>query len=180
MLAQSKKILLTGLPGCGKTTAVITIAQKLAAVKLAGFYTREIREHDRRLGFGWKRLDGPEGVLAHIGIKGRFKVGKYGVDIARFEKAVVPALDIEKNDAELFIVDEIGRMECLSEEFVTSVRRLFASDKAVLATVANKGGGYISEVKDYPGVRLFNLRRDRREETVSEILSLLSPQGPAQ
>jgi len=174
MSPKSAKILLTGLPGCGKTTAVMQIIESLNCKKVAGFYTQEIREKDKRKGFSWARLDGATGVLAHIDIKGPFRVGKYGVDVAGFEKSVVSVLDIEQSDAELFILDEIGKMECLSEKFVAAVRRLFASDKSVLATVAQKGTGLISEVKNYPATRLFNLTRQGRDKIISEILQILA------
>ena len=174
MSSNSVKILLTGLPGCGKTTAVMKIIDNLDCEKVAGFYTREIRQNNVRKGFSWKRLDGTEGILAHINIKGHSRVGKYGVDVAGFEKDVVPILDAEKANAELFIIDEIGKMECLSGKFVTAVRRLFASDKSVLATVAQKGAGLISEVKNYPDTELFNLTSAGREKAVAEILQILS------
>lgn len=66
MAPSSAKILLTGPPGCGKTTAVIRIVERLDPHKAAGFYTHEIRIDGVRKGFGWKRLDGPEGTLAHV------------------------------------------------------------------------------------------------------------------
>ena len=174
MPSESAKILLTGPPGCGKTTAIMKIVAHLACERAVGFYTQEIRENNTRKGFSWNRLDGTAGVLAHVDIKGRFKVGRYGVDVAGFEEAVVPVLDIEQTDAELFVIDEIGRMECFSEKFVAAVRRLFASDKSVLATVARKGGGLISEVKSFPGARLFNLTRENRDKTVAEVSNILS------
>jgi len=173
MSSKSAKILLTGLPGCGKTTALMETIEKLNCKKAAGFYTQEIREAGSRKGFSWTRLDGTSGILAHVDIKGRCKIGKYGVDVAGFEESVVPVLDSEQSDAELFVIDEIGKMECLSEEFVAAVRRLFASEKSVLATVAQKGTGLISEVKSYPGTRLFNLTRQARDETIAEILQIL-------
>ena len=150
------------------------IIANLDPKKVAGFYTQEIRQNNVRKGFGWKRLDGAEGILAHIDIKGPFRVGKYGVDVAGLEKSVVPILDIERADAELFVLDEIGKMECFSKKFVTAIRRLFSSDKSVLATVAQKGAGLISEVKNYPGTKLFNLTRQSRDETIAEILQVLS------
>ncbi len=174
MSSKTAKILLTGLPGCGKTTAVMQIIESLKCEKAAGFYTQEIRQNDIRKGFRWTRLDGATGVFAHVDIKGTFKVGKYGVDVAGFEKSVVPVLDIERNCAELFVIDEIGRMECLSKKFVAAIRQLFASEKSVLATVAQKGTGLISEVKSYPTVRLFNLTRQGFDETITEILQILS------
>ena len=168
------KILITGLPGCGKTTAIMKIAAELDREKVAGFYTQEIREDNARKGFRWKRLDASEGVLAHGDIKQRPRVGRYGVDVAGFEKFVVPVLYVEHSSAELFIIDEIGKMECFSEKFVAAARRLFASQKSVLATVAQKGSGLISEVKECPGVTLFNLTRQNRDKTIDEIAKMLS------
>jgi nucleoside-triphosphatase len=174
MSSKSVKILLTGLPGCGKTTAIIKIIAGLDCEKVAGFYTEEIRKNDIRKGFCWKRLDGVEGILAYVNIKSRYKVGKYGVGVAGFEKSVVPILEVEQSDAELFVIDEIGKMECLSEKFIDAVRGLFASDKSVLATVAQKGSSLISEVKNYPGIQLFKLTHQNRDKTIGEILQILS------
>jgi len=162
------------LPGCGKTTAIKKIIAGLDCSSVDGFYTEEIREHDVRKGFRFKRLNGTGGILAHVDIKSRFKVGKYGVDVAGFETNILPVLDAEQTDAELFVIDEIGKMECFSEKFVTAVRRLFASDKSVLATVARKGSGFIAEVKNYPGTQLFNLTHENCEKTIAEILQILS------
>jgi len=174
MSSKSAKILLTGLPGCGKTTAIMKIIDALDCEKAAGFYTQEIRQNNVRKAFSWKRLDGADGILAHIKIKGPWRVGKYGVDVAGFEESVVPVLDAGRTDVELFVIDEIGKMECFSEKFISAVRRLFASEKSVLATVAQKGAGLISEVKNYPNTRLFNLTRANREKAVAEILQILS------
>jgi len=150
------------------------IVANLDCEKVAGFYTQEIRQNNTRKGFSWKRLDGAAGTLAHVDIKGRFKVGKYGVNVAGFEAGVVPILNVERVDAELFILDEIGKMECFSEKFVAAVRRLFASEKSVLATIARKGTGLISEVKNHPGTKLFKLTSEGRDKTIAEILQLLS------
>ena len=174
MLSKSAKILLTGLPGCGKTTAIMKIIAELDCTSTAGFYTEEIRENNLRIGFRWRRLDGVEGILAHVDTNSRFKVGRYSVDIPCFEKNIVPVLNIEQTDAELFVIDEIGKMECYSDKFVAAVRGLFASDKSILATVARKGSGLISEVKNYPGVQLFNLTHENREKIIGEILQILS------
>jgi nucleoside-triphosphatase THEP1 len=174
MMPKSAKILLTGLPGCGKTTAVMKIIANLDPKKVAGFYTQEIRENNTRKGFSWTRLDGVTGILAHINTKSSYKVGKYGVDIVGFEKSVMPVLDIERSNAELFIIDEIGKMECFSKKFVTAVRRLFASDRSVLATVAQKGTGLISEVKNYPDTKLFNLTIQNRGKIIAEISRIFS------
>jgi nucleoside-triphosphatase len=174
MASKSVKILLTGLPGCGKTMAVMRVIANLNRKKVAGFHTQEIRAGGVRKGFRWASLDGATGTLAHVDIKGPPRVGKYGVDVGGFEKSVVPILDIEQTGAELFVIDEIGKMECFSGKFVTATHRLFASDRSVLATVAQKGAGLISEVKNHPTAKLFNLTRQNCDEIIAEILQILS------
>ena len=168
------KILLTGSPGCGKTTAIMKIVAGLSCERVAGFYTQEIRARNVRKGFRWKRLDGAAGTLAHVDIKSRFKVGKYGVDVTGFEDNVVPVLDTDRSNIDLIVLDEIGKMECFSKEFVAAVHRLFESDKSVLAAVALKGAGLISEIKNHPGTELITLSRHNRDETVAEIIRRLS------
>jgi nucleoside-triphosphatase len=108
-----------------------------------------------------------------VNTKSPSKVGKYGIDVSGFEESILPILDINHTDAELFIIDEIGKMECFSKKFVTAVRRLFVSDKSLLATVAQKGSGLISEVKSYPDTKLFNLTAQNRDKTITEILQIL-------
>lgn len=174
LYSKSTKILLTGLPGCGKTTAIIKIVENLKGIKTAGFYTREIRQNGKRKGFRWTTFDGASGILASLDIKGPFRVGKYGVDVAAFQKAAVPALDFDRTDAQLFVLDEIGKMECLSDKFLTAVRRLFASETPVLATVAQKGHGLIAEVKNFPQTKLFKLTPQTRDKTITEVSQILS------
>jgi len=119
------RILLTGPPGCGKTTAVTKIVDTLdREVRMAGFYTEEIREAGRRVGFRWHRLDGRTGTLAHVHIKSPHRVGKYGVDIESFDREAVSVLAPDASDVDLFVIDEIGKMECFSDEFVDTICRL--------------------------------------------------------
>lgn len=172
------KILLTGLPGCGKTTAVKRICAGLKDMRIAGFYTEEIRYGKARTGFRWKRFDGAEGILAGVDIKGKFRVGRYGVDVGGFERDVVPVLDSRRGDVDLFVIDEIGKMECLSKQFAEAVRRLFAGERCVLAAVAQKGSGFVAEVKDMPGVTLLTLTERNRDSVVGQILEMLLPLRP--
>lgn len=172
-MTKPLRILLTGPPGCGKSTAVIKIAAQLEKTKIAGFYTGEIRTAGIRKGFSWHRLDGPTGTLAHIDIKSRYRVSRYGVDIAGFEKSVVPILDPSLSSS-LFIIDEIGKMECLSQRFVAAVQRLFDSDKSILAAIALKGSGFIAELKSRTDVKIFTLDASNRDFLTCDVLKMLS------
>ena len=77
---MGKAILLTGRPRVGKTTIIKDVVRKLPG-RAGGFYTEEMRERGRRQGFKIVTLDGREGILAHVGIKSRMRVSKYGVTV---------------------------------------------------------------------------------------------------
>src|SRR5690606_15184027 len=78
---MKKNLLVTGLPGTGKTTLIRKILDTLPpGVSVSGFFTAEIRESGERVGFAVSTLDGRSGLLAHVRAGGRARVGRYGVD----------------------------------------------------------------------------------------------------
>ena len=78
-------ILLTALPRTGKSTAIHKIIQMLGIKNCGGFYTEEIRENDKRVGFRIKTLSGKTGILSHVNIESKYRISRYGVDLATFE-----------------------------------------------------------------------------------------------
>lgn len=143
---EKRHLLITGLPGTGKTTLLMELARRFTRFTPAGFYTEEVREGGQRRGFRLKSLEGLEGRLADVTIKGAHRVGRYGVDVEGFERFLT-ALDLPSHPAQLIFIDEIGKMECLSPRFIRLAQELLDSKKTVLATVARKGEGLIGEVK---------------------------------
>jgi len=160
---RARNILLTGRPGIGKTTVVRRFVALHSAKRFSGFYTDELREQGRRTGFRIITLDGAKGILAHQQVKSRFRVGKYGVNIEEFETLALPRLDARIANLDLFIIDEIGKMECFSQLFITGVRSLLDSPTPVLATVAQKGAGFISEVRSRSDITLIQITAQNRD-----------------
>ncbi|UCC82578.1 MAG: hypothetical protein JSW46_16625, partial [Gemmatimonadota bacterium] len=78
------RILLTGRPGCGKTTVIKRAVELIGPDRCAGFYTEDVREKGRRIGFDVVTLDGRRGPLARAGARGP-RVSRYGVELASFE-----------------------------------------------------------------------------------------------
>jgi len=167
-----KKILLTGYPGCGKTTLVRKVVERLER-PAGGFYTREIREGGRRKGFEIVTLDGQRGVLAHRDIRSRRRVGRYGVDLSSLEALAVPAIERAVGEGGVVVIDEIGPMECFSEEFCRAVVAALESDAAVLATVIRRSTLFGDRVKGMPGVTLIEVGRENREAMAGHIVGLL-------
>lgn len=166
---KKDNILVTGRPGIGKTTVLQRICKELEYLHPVGFFTREIRENGKRQGFELTSMDQRQMILAHTSKAGQGKVGKYGVDIHGFE-AFLDAVDLESLEARFVVVDEIGKMECLSPKFVTMVRRVLESEKPFLATVAAKGGGFIHEVKSRYDVELISLTEQNRETLARDLV----------
>jgi len=164
-----RHILLTGVPGCGKTTLIQKLAHELRGLDPAGFYTEEIRLHGQRRGFRLTGLDGATGLLAHVDFHGGPRVSRYGVDVARFED-FLNSLKLDQAATPLVFLDEIGRMECLSDHFAHLVRHLLDSPKTIVATVALKGGGFIAEVKQRPDVQLIEIDSRNRDRLVEDLV----------
>lgn len=164
-------ILITGLPGVGKTTLIRELAKQLAEHKPAGFYTEEIREaHGTREGFRLVTFCGRQLVLSHIHHPGPFRVSRYGVDVRGFEQLLAD-LDLRRAQSRLIMIDEIGKMECLSRKFEEEVTRLMDAPNVLVATVALKDEGFIRQVKNRPDCRLVTVTRENRDSLVNDLLS---------
>jgi nucleoside-triphosphatase len=164
-----KNILLTGTPGIGKTTAIQKIAAQLNAYHPSGFYTEEIREDGRRKGFRIITLDGKQAVLSHVDITSRYRVGRYGVNLEGFEHTALPAMDVAL-PAKLFIIDEIGKMECFSQRFIAHMQKLLDSEKIVVATIAKRGGGFIANVKRRDDVQMIEMSMHNRDAIPAQLI----------
>jgi nucleoside-triphosphatase len=163
-------LLLTGAPGVGKTTAIRAVAASLTGRRLGGFVTEEIRESGARHGFELVTFDGRRAVMAHVDHPGPARVGKYGVDVAVVEELARSALAV-RGDIDVYLVDEIGKMECLSPVFVDAMSALLDSGVPVVATIGQRGGGFIATVKRRPDVTLWVLTRANRDGMPARVRS---------
>jgi nucleoside-triphosphatase len=167
------KLLLTGPPGVGKTTVIQKVLLGIE-IKAGGFYTQEMRRGRRRVGFAVKTLDGAEGTLAHIDYPGRYRVGRYGVDIDRFEAMALPALERALREEELIVIDEIGRMESFSRRFQELVLRVLDQDERHLLGVIHQGREpFAASVRQRGGVEILMVNAQTRDGLPSQIIARL-------
>jgi len=165
-----KNILITGLPGVGKTTLVKKLVEELKQFHPVGFYTEEIREEGTRKGFELISLDGRRGLLSHTDIQSPHRVGKYKVDVKGFE-AFLTSIPLLNRSTRLIVIDEIGKMECYSDQFKNLLKEILDSEKWVIATIALKGSGIIEEIKKRKDVKLFEITQRNRNSLLPDILS---------
>ena len=78
-------------------------------------------------------------------------------------------------EVDLFVVDEVGKMECFSQLFVRQMQKLLDGRTPLLLTVAMKGSGFIALLKQRGGVELIEVTRKNRDDladTLAERLRL--------
>lgn len=168
-----KNIFVTGPPRCGKSTLMEKLIARIEKPTI-GFFTRQITENGQRVGFSVTTLDGKEGVLAHVNMKGRFRVGKYTVNLLDIDQIAVPSM-LPSTPDDVVVVDEVGKMECFSPIFKQVLMKLLDSDHQVIGSIAQKGDKFIQEIKARDDVLLFNVSAENRDtpELFSQLLAAL-------
>ncbi|MEV5969630.1 nucleoside-triphosphatase [Streptomyces sp. NPDC051921] len=167
------RILLEGRPGSGKTTALRRLAALLPAGTATGFTTEEIREAGTRVGFALETLAGERRVLAHVGLPGPPRVGRYGVDLDVMEDLALPSIT-GGTPHRLVLVDELGRMELASTSFRAAVDALFAADVDVVATVHARPDPYTDGLKHRPDIEVVQVTPAGRDALPGELAARLS------
>jgi nucleoside-triphosphatase len=166
------KVLLTGRPGCGKTTLIKRVVNKLAG-PVGGFYTEEIRERGVRVGFKLVTLDAEEAVFAHVDFKTPERVGKYGLDLFALDAVGAAAIREAVRTRQLVVIDEIGPMEIRLPIFRQTVNEAFDSGASILATITARPFPFADAIKKRADVSLIEVRPDNREQLASELLDQL-------
>lgn len=137
------KIGITGMPNVGKTETLKKIIGFLhkAGYVTEGMITESILKDNERVGFKVKDLQTDEGkTFAHVDFEDKEHVGKYGVDTIALEEIGIPAIEkaITSEDIHIIVIDEIGKMEMLSEKFCEAVVAALDCDKPIMITLHKK------------------------------------------
>lgn len=169
-------ILLTGLPGVGKTTMVNRLAEHYVGrgLRVSGITTREVRASGVRIGFKITDLaTGREGWLARKNSHRGPHVGSYQVVLDDLEMIGVSALaNAATGSADIIIVDEVGPMEMTSHGFRNSLSKVLSGNQRTIATV-RMGSNYpeIERIRD-KAVR-FEITAENRDTIYHKLIELV-------
>jgi nucleoside-triphosphatase len=166
-----KNLLLIGPPGCGKTTVIRKVVEQSSS-RMMGFFTTEIRKRGKRIGFVIETLSGQRSLLAHRDFGGPLRIGPYGVSLENIDTVAVDSIQGSKGSA-LIVIDEIGKMECLSEKFRDTVTFLLASEIPVLGTIPLRGGSFIKRIVERMDVAIIEVNSNNRNGLPKKIIEIL-------
>ena len=166
------RIAITGLPGTGKTTLIRRLSSFLQerGIELAGFYTAELREGGKRIGFDIVTLPQEKRIpLARIGT-GPAKVGRYRVLVENLDEVCREMLSVHQ--PALYIVDELGKMELFSREFLKFMDRVLQGN--FLLTYGKKLRHPIKDrLLSLPGLESFEINPSNREQLYLRLKQLI-------
>lgn len=171
-------VLVTGLPGCGKSTLVNRLVEKARTkgIIVGGISTPEFRlSTGRRGGFLIQDIaTGEKQIMASVDRSSPFSVGRYGVNLQAIQEVGVKAINSAITEADLVVVDEIGKMELAVSEFKTSVAGALNSTKPVLGTVGMRlKTAFVTEIKNRSDVTLFVLTPETRSQVYQNVVNLI-------
>ncbi|KAK7816158.1 hypothetical protein U0070_023641 [Myodes glareolus] len=161
----------------GKTTLIQKASEVLqsSGMPVDGFYTQEVRQGGRRIGFDVVTLSGARGPLSRVGSqpppgKPECRVGQYVVDLASFEQLALPVLrnagPSRSPGHSVCIIDEIGKMELFSQPFIQAVRQTLSTPgTVVLGTIPVPKGkplALVEEIRNRHDVKVFSVSKPAR------------------
>ena len=149
------KIGITGLPRSGKSAVMQKVIEMLVSERtdeirargenptavriIAGMRTEPLIEDGERKGY--RCIDivtGEEAIMAHKDIDTRTRVFGFGIDKETMNTVAIPAIRTAMDEAEVIVIDEIGKFSVESDEFVEIVREALELDKPTVMTLAKK------------------------------------------
>jgi len=169
MEVKEIRIIVSGKPRQEMSNLILALITELRLKNkwTGGITTPEIIKDGESVGFKMIDINTNESkTIARIKGKGK-KVGKYHVDIENLNY-IVSKFRSHIDTADVIIIDEIGKIELISEEFKRMVEEVFMLDKPIIAVVN------VTEVERFRKVgNILKLNKNNSEKVKQNILEKL-------
>jgi nucleoside-triphosphatase THEP1 len=100
------------------------------------------------------------------------------VDVESLDIVGVAALERAVREADLVVVDEIGRMELCSPRFLPALEAALASPKPILGTILSAPHPLLDPLKQRPEVELYRLTTKNRDHLADALRARLLTEVP--
>ncbi len=168
-----QNVLIAGAPGIGKTKLVNHLYRDLSPLLVRGFHKEAIRESDVLKGFRLSTFNFKELILAHVHIEGPDRYQEFGLNLDGFEEIISGQFDTSGH-VELFLIDEVGPMECISKLFRHKFIEILDSDIPVIATLASIDILGILGIKKRKDISLLKMTHSNRDSMWKNVLVEIS------
>ena len=175
--SEVPKIGITGLPHTGKTQTLLKIIEMLEEEEfvVGGMVTEAIIFRNKRVGFyviDW--LTKKKRKFAHENIESDVFVGKYGVDMRALDSVGVKAIKRAIEEADVIIVDEVGKMEVESKKFIEAVNDALDSDKPLILTLHKKSRNpLLQDIRRRDDIRILEVTPVNRNLLPYKVIKLM-------
>jgi nucleoside-triphosphatase len=171
---ETRILLLTGEPGVGKTTLLLSIVESLRSmdISVGGMVSREVREGGIRVGFEVTDLtDAERGWLAKASGESGPRVGKYTVIVEDLERIGAKAIEDAASDSDVVAIDEIGPMELVSARFRIAVKKAVESGKPMVGVIhRNAKDPLIEYLRQRENVQIQVVTHENRDKLRDSVL----------
>ncbi|MCJ7841487.1 nucleoside-triphosphatase [Lederbergia sp. NSJ-179] len=145
------------------------IINEIGSANCCGFYTEEITNSSDRIGFRCVSVNGESVDIANVESPTQTRIGRYGVDVGKFENFATKVLQDSLSSKKIIVIDEIGFMQMLSTSFQKIVQDIVSDNHIVLGTVPLDSQPAIDKIKYLKTAKLTHLNELNRD-WISELL----------
>ncbi len=172
------KIGITGLPGSGKTYALLRVIEMLqdGELSIGGMIDEPVGDGRHKTGFTVRNLlTGETEVFASVDIESKVMVGKIGVDLAKLESVGVAAIREACEKCDIIVIDEVGKMEVESQAFIDAVKEALDVDKPMIITLHKKSRNpLLQDIRRRDDVRILEVTPTNRNILPYKIVRLMN------
>lgn len=177
-MTKGVKIGITGLPEAGKTYTLLKVIEMLenSETKIGGMITKPMFKKDKKIGFeivNWMTKE--KAVLAKFNPDADIENEQFDVEIKALETIGVKAITQATEEADIIVIDEVGKLEVESDVFVNAVKAALETDKPMLLTLHKKSRNpLLQDIRRRDDVRILEVTPVNRSLLPYKIIRLMS------